>query len=153
MQKNYVSKTYRRMAIIISTVLSVFAFVIMYFGWKFYSEAQALEKNGIITTGEVVDIRKNGIYRSPYIKFTTREGEEITFLSELEVAKDFYKYPVGVKVEILYDKENPYNAVINKELEKNFLHYFLFGFGILLLLVAFGTNRYYSAKARKNNNS
>ncbi len=148
-QKTYARRSYRRLAIIVGSALTAFGLILFYFGWKFYQEARYLEENGIVTQGVVIDIRKNGIYRSPYVKFKTRNGDEIVFVSELEVAENFYKYPVGTKVEVIYVPDNPYNASINAEMEKKFLHYFLFGLGSLLFLVAIFVYSYYSKKAKK----
>ena len=89
------------------------------YGFSFLLKMNDLDKNGIRVTGTVVDINEKAIYRSPWVTFNTLEGEEITFLSELEVNQDLFDYQIGQKVEVVYHKNDPQNCKIDRFWEKH----------------------------------
>ena len=140
---------YKRIAYIVGTILPLFGLVITYYGFQALNELKSLDANGVKVEGVVVEKKKNGIYRSPYVKFATLEGDSITFLSEFEINQDMYSYPVGKKVTVIYDKNDPQNARIDAFMERNFLHLFLIGFGVFLVLLGLFIRYYFLKKARK----
>ncbi len=64
-------------------------------------------KNGIVTTGTVVDINKKGIYRAPIVRFKAKDGRTYTFLSQFDRNQDFFNLKIGEKIKIIYDADNP----------------------------------------------
>ena len=123
----------------VGIVLFLFGVVISIYGFSFLMEDNDLQENGIIVKGEVVEINEKDIYRSPFVRFTTTEGETITFLSKLDVNVDLFQYHVGQEVEVIYHKNNPKQAEINAFWERNtaqmylgFLGFFLMLFGVFL---------------------
>lgn len=130
-------------------VIMIFGLIIAGYGFSFLLELRNLDSNGVKVKGTVVDINENAIYRSPYVKFTTSEGREITFLSELEVNKDMFSYYVGQEVNVIYNKENPTDAKIDAFWERNFPQLFLGCFGVVLLFIGFLIRRIMLGKAKR----
>lgn len=130
-------------------VIMIFGLIIAGYGFSFLLELRNLDSNGVKVKGTVVDINENAIYRSPYVKFTTLEGREITFLSELEVNKDMFSYYVGQEVNVIYNKENPTDAKIDAFWERNFPQLFLGCFGVVLLFIGFLIRRIMLGKAKR----
>ncbi len=135
----------------VGIVIMLFGIIITIYGFSFLAEDNELEENGVIVNGEVVDINKKAIYRSPFVKFTTKEGETITFLSKLEVNVDFFDYTIGQEVEVIYNKDNPKQAEINDFWERNVAQVYLASFGFFLMLLGLFIRRRFLKKARKYN--
>ena len=78
-----------------------------------------LENEGIKTTGTIIEMASNGITRgstsySPVVRFTTKEGKEITFKSGS--GRNFRG--VGAEVTVLYQPESPEEAQIGSFYER-----------------------------------
>jgi hypothetical protein len=136
----------------VGIVLFLFGIVIAIYGFKFLLEKNELEKNGIVVKGVVIDINHKDIYRSPFVRFTTKDNRTITFLSRLEVNVDLFKYKIGQEVEVIYDKNNPNNCQINAFWEKNMPQIFLGSFGLFLMLLGIFIRKRFLKKARRYDN-
>ncbi len=137
---------YRNVSFVGFVIMAV-GIVLGIYGFSFYEEKTDLFDNGIKTKGEVIEISENAIYRSPIVRFTTEEGREITFLSKYEVALDFFKYKVGDQIDVVYHRDDPNNCEVDGTFENHFLHTYVIGFGVFLLLLGFWIRRHYSRKA------
>ncbi len=132
-------------------VIMGFGIIISIYGFSFLQTQNDLEDNGVRVKGTVFDINEKAIYRSPFVKFTTLEGEEIQFLSELEVNVDMFPYTIGQEVDVIYHKDNPNNAKIDAFWENNFAQLFLGGFGVFLILLGWFIRRHFLKKAAQYN--
>ncbi|MCP4442420.1 MAG: DUF3592 domain-containing protein [Aureispira sp.] len=130
-------------------VIFFFGVVVAIYGFSFLLTQQDLEANAVRVQGTVVDINKKAIYRSPYVKFTTLDGQDITFLADLEVNVDFFDYTVGQTVDVIYHKDNPNKAKIDTFWQNNFEQVFLGGFGLFLMLFGFIMRRIFLGKAKR----
>ena len=130
-------------------VIMIFGLVVSAYGFSFLQTQNELEDNAVRVKGTVVDINEKAIYRSPFVKFTTVEGKEIQFLSELEVNVDLFQYVVGQEVDVIYHEDDPYQAKIDAFWENNFAQIFLAGFGLFLLLFGYFMRRRFVRKARE----
>ena len=85
-------------------------------------------------------------YYYPKVTFNTKTGEEITFTGDI----DSYPpdYTVGRTVEVLYNKEDQYDAKIKSFISLWLLPLVLIGFGGIFVLAGFGAK-----SARKETNS
>jgi hypothetical protein len=119
----------------IGVVILLFGIIITCYGFSFLFQKNELQANGIVVKGTVVDIAEKAIYRSPIVKFITKEGKTINFKSRLEVNKDLFKYKVGQEVEVIYNKNDPEDVEINAFWEQNMPQIFLGAFGLFLLLL------------------
>ena len=73
----------------------------------------------ITVKGKVHDISKKGIYRSAIVKFTTKEGKRVIFISKLDVNVDLFDYKIGQEVEVIYAPKDPHGtASINTFAER-----------------------------------
>lgn len=130
-------------------VIMIFGIILCFYGFSFFETQNDLEANGIKTTGEVFDINENGIYRSPWVKFTTEDKQEHKFLSQLEVNMDIFPYSIGQQVDIIYHKDNPSQAKIDTFWESNFEQSFLGFFGIGLIIFGLLMRIFFLGKAKK----
>jgi hypothetical protein len=119
----------------IGVVICLFGIVITVYGVTHFLEKKDLEGKGIVVKGVVSEIHVDHIYRSPFVKFSTLEGKEMVFLSELMVNVDLFDYEVGQEVEVIYHRDNPKNSRIYAFWEMNFGHLFLGLFGGFLVLL------------------
>jgi hypothetical protein len=110
----------------VGIVIFIAGIVIGIYGFSFYLEQSDLETNGIIVKGTVIDIAKKDFYRSPIVRYTTRDNQTFTFRSELDVNKDMFTYVIGQEVDVIYHKDDPANAKIHAFWEGVFL--MIFGF-------------------------
>ena len=133
----------------VGIILFLFGIIIAIYGFSFLLEDNALTENGVIVKGKVIDINKKAIYRSPFVKFKTEEGEEFTFLSKLEVNVDLFQYQIGQEVEVIYNKENPKQAEINAFWERNVAQVYLGWLGVFLMLFGLFFRRRMLKKAKK----
>lgn len=130
-------------------VIFIFGIIIAIYGFSFLLKQNDLEANGILVKGTVFDIEENAIYRAPWVKFTTKDGKEIRFKSELEQNVDFFSYTVGQEVEVIYHKDNPKQAKINAFWESNFEQIFLGIVGVFLLFFGLFLRWLFLRKAKK----
>lgn len=130
-------------------VIFFFGILITCYGFSFLLTQQNLEANAISVKGTVVDINEKAIYRSPFVKFTTLEGKEITFLAQLEVNVDFFDYTIGQEVDVIYHEDNPNQAKIDTFWQNNFEQVFLGGFGLFLMLFGFIMRKIFLGKAKR----
>lgn len=128
-------------------VILFFGVIISVYGFSFLLAQNDLEENGVRVTGTVFDINEKAIYRSPWVKFKTLEGQEIKFLSQLEVNVDLFNYTIGQEVAVIYHKENPSQAKIDAFWENNFEQLFLGCFGVFLVLFGFFMRKHFLKKA------
>lgn len=139
---------YKRVAFV-GIILFLFGAVIAIYGFSFLIEDNELSENGVIVTGKVIDINQKDIYRSPFVEFTTLEGEKITFLSPLDVNVDLFQYQIGDEVEVIYNKNNPKHAQINAFWERNTAQLYLGFLGVFLMLFGLFFRRRMLKKAKK----
>ena len=130
-------------------VILIFGTIIAIYGFSFLLKQNDLEANGVIVKGTVFEIEHKAIYRSPWVRFKTLEGQEIIFKSELEQNVDFFPYEVGQEVEVIYHKENPKRAKINAFWESNFEQIFLGIVGVFLMLFGMFIRWLFLKKSRK----
>ncbi|MBN1410251.1 MAG: DUF3592 domain-containing protein [Spirochaetales bacterium] len=123
-------------ASIVGIVLMLAGIGITIYGFSFISGENSLDENGVIVKGTVIDINKKDIYRSPIVRFKTKDNRTFTFLSPLDVNVDFFGYEIGQEVEVIYNKDDPTDAKINAFWERNVAQIFLLILGCFL--IAFG---------------
>jgi len=116
-------------------VIFAFGVAVAIYGFSFLLEQNDLEANAEKVKGTVIEMVQNGpMYLSPMVRFTTLDGKEITFKSDLDLNKSLTPYFVGQEVDIIYHKDNPYNAKIDTFIENNFGQLFLGFFGVFLMI-------------------
>ena len=135
----------------VGIVIFLIGIVIAIYGYSFLLEQNELQKNGIVVTGKVIDINKKAIYRSPFIRFKTRENKTIIFLSKLEINHLFFKYHIGQEVKVIYNKNNPRQAEINAFWERYFAQIFVGSFGVFLMLLGLFLRWLFLKKAKQYN--
>lgn len=133
----------------IGFVIILFGIVVAIYGFSFLIKQNDLEDNGIKVKGTVIDINVKAIYRSPFVQFTTLEGEEIIFLSDLEVNHVMFDYVIGQEVDVIYHKDDPHNAKIDAFWEAHFADVFLGSFGVFLMLLGLLIRWAYMRKHRR----
>jgi hypothetical protein len=132
-------------------VICLFGIIITVYGFSFLLQQNELETNGIRVKGTVVDINEKAIYRSPFVKFETTEGDEFTFLSEFEVNVDLFTYFIGQEVDVIYNKENPSQAKIDAFWESNFEQGYLGILGVFLILFGWFWRKFLLKKGADHN--
>ncbi|MCU0438994.1 MAG: DUF3592 domain-containing protein [Raineya sp.] len=132
-------------------VISILGLIIAIYGFSFLLKLEDLDANGIKVKGTVIEIEEKAIYRSPRVKFKTLEGNEYTFISDLDQNKDLFNYTIGQEVEVIYHKNDPQNARINAFWERNFGQIFLGIFGVFLMLFGLFVRWRFLQKAKKYN--
>ena len=139
---------YKRVSFV-GIVIIIFGLILFVYGFSFLMEKTDLDKNGIKVTGTVIDINQKDIYRSPFVEFTTKEGQKVTFLSRLDANVDLFQYTIGQEVEVIYHKDDPNNCEINAFWERNAPQLVLGCFGFILLLVGIIVRRRFLKKAKR----
>jgi hypothetical protein len=130
-------------------VIMALGTVVTVYGFSFLLTQQELESNAVRVKGTVYDINEKAIYRSPFVKFNTLEGEEFQFLSELEVNVDFFDYTIGQEVDVIYHKDDPNQAKIDSFWQNNFAQVFLGALGVFVFLFGFFMRMIFSRKAKR----
>ena len=133
----------------IGFVVMILGLIVAIYGFKFMLIQNDLEENGVNVKGTVIDINVKAIYRSPFVKFNTLEGEEIIFLSELEVNHMMFDYVIGQEVDVIYHKDDPHQCKIDAFWENHFLEIFLGSFGVLVMLIGVFIRWVYLLKHRR----
>lgn len=125
-------------------VISIAFFVGVYFSSK---TALELRKNGVITTGHVVEIVRHritnqsnghtGTSYSPVVAFQDQNGEKFRF--DDNVSATVSPYNIGEEVEVLYDPTSPDTAIINRDPLLDLTGSFVFtGFGLFMGVMSIG---------------
>lgn len=133
-------------------VILILGTIVAIYGFSFLLKQNELEANAVRVKGTVFDINEKAIYRSPWVKFNTLEGKEITFLSQLEVNVDLFPYTIGQEVDVIYHKDNPNQAKIDAFWEGNFEQLFLGVFGVFLMCLGLFLRWMFLRKAKKYEN-
>ncbi|OJJ21495.1 hypothetical protein BKI52_13195 [marine bacterium AO1-C] len=133
----------------VGVVIFILGGIVAVYGFTFWQSTQNLKKNGIRVEGTVFEIGSKAIYRFPFVKFTTKKGEEIRFKSRLEVNMDLFKYKVGDKVTVIYHKDDPRNARIDKFWEQNMPELYLAILGAIVMFVGLFVRWTFARKARR----
>lgn len=127
------------MKLIMRTFLVVGAiFIIVGFG-AVYSRAKFIN-DSILVAGKVVDVKQSieedgqGSTFRPEVVFYTKEGEQLSFISE--VGSDPPAYKSGDVVNVLYNSINPHNAEINSFFSLWFLQLVLVSMGIIFVSIS-----------------
>jgi hypothetical protein len=89
--------------------------------FKFYSK-------GLKAQGQVTELNRRGHGAYPTVQFYTKEGELITFYGK--TASSPPSFSVGEHVEVVYNPNNPAQAVIHSFMEK----WFVFIIGIIFTM-------------------
>ncbi|WP_299454489.1 DUF3592 domain-containing protein [uncultured Microscilla sp.] len=139
---------YRRVSYV-GVVLFILGGGVAVYGFTFWQKTQNLKKNGIRTKGTVYEIGSKAIYRFPFVKFTTKKGEEIRFRSKLEVNVDLFNYKIGQEVDVIYHKYNPHNARIDKFWENNMAELYLTLLGVIIMFVGLMVRWFFIRKVRR----
>ncbi len=132
-------------------VIFFLGLIVSVYGFSFLLAQNELEAKGVRVKGAVFDINEKAIYRSPWVRFKTLEGQEITFLSELEQNVDFFPYVIGQEVDVIYHQDNPKRAKIDAFWESNFEQIFLGMVGLFMLAFGLFVRWQFLRKARKYN--
>lgn len=130
-------------------VIFLFGIIIAIYGFSFLLKQNDLEANGVIVKGTIFEIEHKAIYRSPWVRFKTLEGQEVVFKSELEQNVDIFPYVIGQEVAVIYHKDHPKQAKINAFWESNFEQIFLGIVGVFLLIFGAFIRWLFLRKARK----
>jgi hypothetical protein len=106
----------------IEFLLSLIGVIFLLFGSVFHYRYQQLLKNGIPTTGTVVDLVKSSNTRDnpalgaayyPVVIFKTRSGQDIR--QKMSFGRYPSPYSKGDKVDILYSSKKPSKCMIASE--------------------------------------
>ena len=117
---------------------------ISYFGYYFYQKIAVLRKTGIKTSGILLRYERRKTSGSiphnyvvvPIVKFKTLNNKEITFEGHINNTGLFQNLCyVGKPVEVIYDKNNPNNAVINTLAELWFMPILLWVIGFFFITI------------------
>ena len=106
--------------VIASVVFIIIGFVLLYFGFKIHNKVTKIRKYGIKTVGKIIRYeRRRGTKTNDYIvipivTFHTNSGEKYTIEGHVDntsILQNLCK--VGKEVEIVYNPNNPKDAIIN----------------------------------------
>jgi hypothetical protein len=102
-----------------------------------FSNRLNLSENGLEAEGTVVDLKKHHdkkkVFYMPEIEFTLKSSQGIRFVDSS--CSNPPAYSIGQKVNIIYSKDNPKNAVIKSKLGMFGLPVSFILFGALLVLI------------------
>ncbi|WP_026999711.1 DUF3592 domain-containing protein [Eisenibacter elegans] len=107
------------------------------YGLWFLVQQINLEAGGELTTGQVFEIEHKAIYQSPWVRFITKEGQEVVFKSELAQNVDIFPYSIGQEVTVIYNPQNPQQAKMYAFWERHFEPVFLSIVGLFMLFFGF----------------
>lgn len=105
------------------------------------------EKTSYYTLSGSKASRKSSSY-APIVRFTTKKGETISFISEASSALSIYSK--GEHVKVLYDPSNPDNAEINDFFSLYLGQVIVGGIGLFIVLLGLGIAVIPKLKGRKN---
>lgn len=77
---------------------------------------------------------------NPLVRFKDSNGEEHEFL-ELKSKEEIDGYIVGQKVDVIYNSEDPIDAIVKPENSFWGIHLVLIGLGLILILTAYWTRK------------
>lgn len=116
-----------------------------------------LNKNGLLTTGIVIDYktkisensdRKKSIIHYPIFEFKTQENQTITLQSNFGTSNR--RFGIGERVEIIYDRYNPKTAREASFLAKWFAIIILTVFNLIFLVMFFVVIRKFFSKNKSD---
>jgi hypothetical protein len=98
-------------------------------------ERHATQATGVVVENTAaMNSADNQVSYQPKIRFQTREGQEITVISS--AGRGEAEFRVGEEVAMLYDPQQPTDAMINTFWHRWLLPIGAFGFGFLLMMAA-----------------
>lgn len=101
-------------------------------GAYFFRSTQDLLKNGLRSTGKVVELRKTRSYK-PVVEFETADNR--TIIAVCKVGSTPPRYKVGDSVTVLYRAASPQDISLDEPFQLWFLSWLLGGLGSLFLIV------------------
>lgn len=127
--------------------------IILFLGWPVLQNAKASQQwpstKGAVTASEVIRSRSDdGVQYKPEILYNYRVGKEdyqqgnIRYDGDWSTSSSTYanrmvqKYPVGKQVDVYYDPDDPFEAVL--EPGTSWASYSLIGFGLIFFLIGAG---------------
>ncbi|MBF0410072.1 MAG: DUF3592 domain-containing protein [Candidatus Riflebacteria bacterium] len=118
--------------VIVPYMILIFGFCMLGFACYGFYKSTRIYLNGEKAIGKVVRIEitrtsNRRQHRQPVIKFKTKEGKEMEFISEAPNLGGGYKE--SDSVEIIYNKKNPVESEINS-------FYTMWAFGIAYLILS-----------------
>ncbi|GAA4454226.1 hypothetical protein GCM10023189_20410 [Nibrella saemangeumensis] len=99
-----------------------------------YQSRQSLTKNGVVTTGTVIDLiqtKRRSYTRAPAIQYTDANNQPKVYYHS--VATNPPEYYVGQQVTLYYDRDHPDDIQIAGD---NLMIYVMGGFGAVFLLIS-----------------
>ncbi len=141
-------------AVAAAVVFIAAGMVMIYWGLYFYGKIHSLRKNGVKTEGTILRYRRvqghktNDMMLVPVVEFQTNSGKTIIVegtVDNISLTKNICSS--GERVEIIYDPEDPKNAVINTFAELWFAPLLLWFIGSGFIIVPpFTIWKYYHEK-------
>ena len=104
---------------LVPTLFLVIGMLLLFKGFQHGYKSYELVRGSVSTSGEIVKIvpylskkagKSSAIQYFPDVKYTTASGTDMTFRSQVTSRADHYK--PGDKVQVLYRKDSPQDAVI-----------------------------------------
>lgn len=95
-------------------IFAVIGFLMLSAGGYFYLSGQAHEKNGIVATGQIIDLEisrsDNGATYCPVVRFTDGQND---FVFSSSFCSSEYENSAGDAIDVIYQPGNPGSAVIH----------------------------------------
>ena len=134
------------MSIVTRIILVILGSIFIALSYFDYIESNALISDSISTIGKVVDFKKRyirnpkgaapAIYSySPIVEFVSENGQKIQITSSTGSYPPNYK--IGDYIEVIYQKNNPQNAMLNTFTDSWGFAIFLGVFGVILIIISF----------------
>lgn len=129
---------------LVPTLFMLIGIMFLFEGYKRWDNSYTLVDGYVSASGVIVEVvpylssRKVGKSTSlnyfPDVKYTTAKGEEVVFRSQATSKADHYK--AGDEVNVLYNPNNPQEAVINSFSALWFIALIFASTGVMVILVA-----------------
>ncbi len=123
---------------IFALLFIILGFVMIFFGTKIHNKIKFLRKYGIRTHGIILRYERrkgtkiNDYFMVPIIRFKTNSDEEITFEGKIDNTKFLSNIcKSGKEVEVIYNPNNPNDAIVNSFAS-------IWFFPLLLWIIGFG---------------
>ena len=134
-------RTYRRTASIFTGIIfAIIGIVMVVIAFVLSNNEQQFIRTATHVTGTVTqlltstDSKNNSSYK-PVVQFTTTDGQEITYTSN--ISSNPSPYSIGQKVDIYYDPANPHSVVIAGQ--TGLIYLIVGGMGGLFALIGVAT--------------
>jgi len=122
----------------------IIGIVLVYVGFYFNNKVERIRENGVRTEATIIRYERRGttttqmkdMFVVPIVKFHTVPGEEIVAegtVDNTSILQNLCKS--GEQVEVIYDPQNPNNAVINTFAEIWFVPLLVWAIGIGFIFV------------------